>query len=105
MPFPLPTPEQLTRQQEAFLEAEVRRVRPTASPQAIARAVRSPHGLLAVIARCQAMALYGAHLHLRWWGDQYLPDTADEELLGRHADIWGISLERGAERASATGKV
>lgn len=98
MPFPLPTPQELARRQEARLEAAIQAARPDASPQAIARAVRSPRGVLAAIARVQAEALYGLHLHLRWWGDQYFPDTAEAEFLDRHGDIWGIH-RRAATRA------
>lgn len=99
MPFPLPTPEELTRRQEARLEAAILAARPDASPQAVARAVRSPRGVLAAIARVQAEALYGVHLHLRWWGDQYFPDTAEVDFLDRHGDIWGIH-RRAATRAT-----
>lgn len=90
MPFPMPTAEELTRQQEGFLESAIRRARPEVDPAAIARAVRSEKGMLAQVARNQALVLYSNHLHLRWWGDQYLPDTSDAEFLIRHGDIWGI---------------
>lgn len=90
MPFPLPTPAELTRRMEARLEAAIRAARPDASPAAVARAVRSPRGMLAILARVTAMELYEAHVHLRWWGDQYFPDTAESEQLARHASIWGI---------------
>lgn len=102
MPFPLPTPEELTRRQEAEFEAALRRYADakglTVSPEAIARAVRSPHGLISAFARVNAQALYEAHLHLRWWGDQYMPDTAEIENLERHCDIWGI-VRRPATKA------
>lgn len=44
------------------------------------------------------MALYETHLHLRWWGDQYFPDTAEIENLKRHASIWNV-VQRPATRA------
>lgn len=91
MPFPLPTPQELTRRQEALMEQSILAARPDASPQAVARAVRSPRGVLAMICRVNAMALYGAHLHLAYWGRQYLPDTAEDALLDRHGAIWGVS--------------
>lgn len=90
MPAPLPTPDDLTRRAEARLEAALKRIRPDASPAAIARAVRSEKGLLAAIVRAQAQGLYGTHLHLRWNVDQLMPDTAEAEYLIRHAAIWGV---------------
>jgi uncharacterized phage protein gp47/JayE len=104
MTFPLPTPEELTRQQEAALESEIQRVRPDVPADAIARAVRSPRGMLAMIARTQADLLFGAHLHLRWVADQLLPDTADPEFLVRHAAVWGVT-RRPATRALGFGTV
>jgi uncharacterized phage protein gp47/JayE len=91
MPAPLPTPEELTRRAEARLEAALKRIRPDASPAAIARAVRSEKGLLAAIARAHATGLYGTHLHLSWNVRQLMPDTAEAEFLIRHAAIWGVS--------------
>lgn len=98
MPFPLPTPTELTRRLESRMELALRAARPDASPAAIARAVRSPRGILAAIVRVTAMALYEAHLHLRWWGNQYFPDSAEVENLERHASIWGV-VRRAATRA------
>lgn len=90
MPFPLPSPVDLAQSQEAAMEAALRAVRPDKDPVAIARAVRSEKGLVATHVRTDAQALYEAHLHLRWWGDQYMPDTAEAEHLVRHASIWGV---------------
>jgi uncharacterized phage protein gp47/JayE len=98
MTFPLPTPTELTRQQEAALESEIQRIRPDLPPAAIARAVRSPRGMLAMVARTQAQILFGAHMHLRWVADQLLPDTAEPEYLIRHGEVWGVRL-RPATRA------
>jgi uncharacterized phage protein gp47/JayE len=90
MPFPLPTPDQIARSQEAAFEAALRARRPNVDPEAIARAVRSEKGLVATHVRTDAQGLYETHLHLRWWGDQYMPDTAELEHLIRHASIWGV---------------
>lgn len=98
MPFPLKSIADLTREQEAILELAVRRARPDADPAAVARAVRSNTGLLAIIARTNAQALFNNHLHLRWWGDQYLEDSAEAEFLTRQASVWGI-VRRPATRA------
>lgn len=90
MPFPISDPRTLTRRLEALTESELRRIRPNVPPAAIARAVRSPNGMLAVIIRAFVLGLYEVHLHLRWWGQQYFPDTAEVEYLIRHASIWGV---------------
>lgn len=90
MPFPLPSPTELIRRLEGRAEAAILRARPGAEPAAVARAVRSPRGMTAILLRVFAMELYEAHLHLRWWGDQYFPDTAESEQLLRHASIWGV---------------
>lgn len=102
MGFPLPSPDDLTRRQEALMEQAILAARPDASPAAVARAVRSPRGVLAAIVRDNAMALYEAHLHLSWWGQQYFPDTAEGEALDRHGNIWGV-YRRAA--TAAMGKV
>ncbi|WNJ89178.1 baseplate J/gp47 family protein [Bosea sp. 685] len=98
MPFPLPTPDEIARAQEAEMEAALRAVRPEASTLAIARAVRSEKGLVAAHVRTDALGLYETHLHLRWWGDQYMPDTAELEALIRHSSIWGV-FQRPATKA------
>lgn len=80
------------------MEAAILAARPDASPAAVARAVRSPRGVIAALLRVQAMELYEVHLHQAWWARQYLPDTAADELIERHGDIWGI-YRRAATRA------
>jgi uncharacterized phage protein gp47/JayE len=98
MPFPLPTPDELAESQAAEMAAALKALRPEVSPVAIDRAVRSEKGLVAAHVRTDALGLYGTHLHLRWWGDQYMPDTAEAEHLIRHASIWGV-YQREATRA------
>ncbi|WP_323034517.1 baseplate J/gp47 family protein [Pararhodobacter sp.] len=90
MPFPVSSPRDLTRRMEALMEASIREARPDADPAAISRAVRSPRGMIAALIRTFVMGIYETHLHLRWWGQQYFPDTADAEHLERHASIWGV---------------
>lgn len=90
MPFPLPAPEDLARSQEAVMEAALRAARPDKDPVAIARSVRSEKGMVSAHVRTDVQGLYETHLHLRWWGDQYMPDTAEREHLVRHASIWGV---------------
>ncbi|QIB34739.1 baseplate J/gp47 family protein [Ancylobacter pratisalsi] len=91
MAFPISDPRTLTRRLETLVEAGIREVRPDVDPGALARAVRSPRGMYAIIIRAFVLGLYEVHLHLRWWGQQYFPDTAEAEFLVRHADIWGIT--------------
>lgn len=90
MAYPLRTPQEELSRQEALMEQSILAARPDVSPTAVARAVRSPRGMLAAICRVNAMALYGLHLHLAWWGRQYFPDTAEADQLDRHGDIWGV---------------
>jgi len=91
MPFPLPTPQQILEAAQAELEAELIKLKPEADPAAIARAVRSEKGVIAAHLRADSIGLFGTHLHLRWWGDQYMPDKAEAEHLVRHASIWGVN--------------
>jgi uncharacterized phage protein gp47/JayE len=98
MPFPLPTPQEILGRAEAEMEAALIALRPDKDPAAIARAVRSEKGLIAAHTRTDATGIYETHLHLRWWGDQYMPDTAEAEFLVRHASIWGV-FKRPATKA------
>lgn len=98
MPFPLPSPQEILEPAQAEMEATLIALKPEADPAAIARAVRSEKGVIAGHLRTDAMGLYGTHLHLRWWGDQYMPDTAELEGLIRHASIWGV-FQRPATKA------
>ena len=45
----------------------------------------------AVLSTVLAGAAYALHGHLDWIARQILPDTAEAELLARHAGIWGIA--------------
>ncbi len=102
MPFPVPSPEEITRRIEARMSASLAKIAEAkglpVSPLAIERAVRSPRGVIAALIRVFSAMIYELHLHLRWWGEQYFPDTAEEEYLRRHASIWGI-YQRAATRA------
>ncbi|GLK85678.1 baseplate J/gp47 family protein [Ancylobacter defluvii] len=91
MPFPISDPTTLTRRLETLVETEIRKVRPDVNPAELARAVRSPRGMFGIIIRTFVLGLYEVHLHLKWWGQQYFPDTAEAEYLVRHASIWGIA--------------
>lgn len=54
-------------------------------PGADARLRRSN---LNVLARVHAGAVHGLYGHLEWIARQILPDTADADILDRHASIW-----------------
>jgi uncharacterized phage protein gp47/JayE len=61
-----------------------------------------PASVLDVLARAGAGAANGLYGYIDWLARQILPDTAEEELLGRHAAIWGLT-RKGA--VGATGNV
>lgn len=62
-----------------------------------------PNSNLRVIAEANAGLAFDEHLYLAWLSQQVLPDTADEDWLVRHANIW---LKRGRKSASfASGSV
>jgi uncharacterized phage protein gp47/JayE len=85
MPFDRPTPQQIRDRLAAEIEA--------ALPGADARTRRSVEG---VLVRAMSVASYSLHEHLDWVSNQILPDTAEAEILERHASLWGI------QRRSAT---
>ena len=91
MPFPLPTPEELTESQAVEMAAALKALRPDIDAGAIDRSVRSEKGMVAVHVRTDALSLWATHAHLRFWGDQYMPDTAELAQLIRHASIWGVN--------------
>jgi uncharacterized phage protein gp47/JayE len=85
MPFNRPTPQQIRDRLAAEIES--------ALPGADARTRRSVEG---VLVRAMSVASYSLHEHLDWISNQILPDTAEAEILERHASLWGI------QRRSAT---
>lgn len=80
MPFHRPTLPSLVRTAEADLDAEL--------PGADARL---PASNLNVLARVQAGGLHGLYGMQAWVADQILADTAEAEVLDRHAAIWGVA--------------
>jgi uncharacterized phage protein gp47/JayE len=99
MAWPLPTPKELADIQADALEEALRLDPATGAARRID--ARSPRSVLAALARAFALALYSTHLHIRWWGKQYFPDTAEGAYLERHASIWGIA-RRGAVAAQGS---
>lgn len=80
MPFDRPTLADLIRTHEADAEsrlggagADLRRT------------------ALGVLARVHSGALHGLYGYAAWIARQILPDTAESELLDRHAAIWGLA--------------
>lgn len=102
MPFEIPTPGELLEQAQADMEAGLLRVAEAQgreiSADAVARAVRSPHGMLNALCTVYATGLWGAHQHHRWNGDQLIADTAEFDNLRLHAASYDI-FQRPATRA------
>lgn len=61
-----------------------------------------PASVLDVHARVRAGGINGLYGYLDWISRQVLPDSADEEILARHAARWGV-MRKGA--VGATGNV
>lgn len=61
-----------------------------------------PASVLDVLARARSGAVNGLYGYLDWIAKQILPDSADEEILARHAVRWGVA-RKGA--VGATGNV
>lgn len=91
MPWPVPTAKTVAERIAAAMEYSVSIVRPLVDPLAISRAVRSARGMLAMIGRAVALEVREIHDHVAWWGRQYFVDTAEDEFVQRHSNIWGIS--------------
>ena len=73
------------------MEFSISLVKPLVDPLAISRAVRSARGMLAMIGRAVALEVREIHDHVAWWGRMYFVDTAEDEFVDRHANIWGIA--------------
>ena len=80
MPFSRPSPAEIRNR----MAAEVA----VALPGADARIRRS---MEEVLVRSIAIASHELHGHLEWAALQILPDTAEDEVLARHAAIWGLT--------------
>jgi uncharacterized phage protein gp47/JayE len=97
MPWPVPSARTIAERFAGTLEAGLLRIRPLLDPVALSRSVRSARGVLAQIGRAIALEAREVHDHVAWWGRQYFIDTAEEEMILRHANIWGI-----AQRAASS---
>lgn len=94
MSFPIPTPEALVEQARSDMEAALLRIAAAkgrdVSAEAVARAVRSPHGMLNALCVLFAAGLWTTHQHHRWNGDQLIADTSEYETLKLHAAAYAI---------------
>lgn len=91
MPFARPSPSEIRDR----LAVEIA----VALPGADARLRRSVEEILV---RMTALASHELHGHLAWAARQILPDTAEDEILERHASIWGVAR---IAAAAATGAI
>ena len=102
MAWPIPTARTIAAKLASTMEAGLLVIRPLLDPVALSRAVRSARGVFAQIFRAVALELRELHDHISWWGRQYFVDTAEDEFVLRHADIYGVD-QRPA--ATAIGRV
>lgn len=90
MPFSRPTRAEIFEQLIADIETDL--------PDADARL---PYSDLNVTARALSTALHGLYGYESWAAKQIHPDSADEDILVRHAAWWGI-LQKAASSAAGT---
>ena len=90
MPWPVNSAKTIAERIASAMEFSISIVKPLVDPLAISRAVRSARGMLAMIGRAVALEVREIHDHVAWWGRQYFVDTAEDEFVTRHANIWGI---------------
>ncbi len=80
MPFARPSPTEIRNRMGAEIAV--------ALPGADARLRRSVEEILV---RSMAIASHELHGYVEWTALQILPDTAEDEVLARHAAIWGLT--------------
>lgn len=91
MPWPVNSAKTIAECIASAMEFSISLVKPLVDPLAISRAVRSARGMLAMIGRAVALEVREIHDHVAWWGRMYFVDTAEDEFVDRHANIWGIA--------------
>lgn len=79
MPFQRPSPQQIRDRIAAEIEGAI--------DGADARLRRS---LEAALTRAVAISAHELHGHMQWVAAQILPDTAEDDILDRHASMWGV---------------
>ena len=80
MPFARPSPSEIRNRMAAEIAV--------ALPGADARLRRSMEEILV---RAVGIASHELHGYIEWASAQILPDTAEDEVLARHAAIWGLT--------------
>lgn len=90
MPFNRDNPTDILRRVEADMNS--------ASPSGDSKLRRSVE---AVFSRVIAMAAHELYGFLSWIADQILPDTADDENLERHGNIWGIQKKTSTQASGS----
>ena len=80
MPFARPSPANIRDRMGAEIAVVL--------PGADARLRRS---MEEVLVRSMAIASHELHGYIEWASAQILPDTAEDEVLARHAAIWGLT--------------
>lgn len=101
MPWPIPTAATIAERIAGALEIVISRKRPDLSPVAISRAVRSEKGNLAQIGRVVAIEAQETHDHIAYWSRQIFVDSVEDEMVLRHAAIWGIDQRPAAAAIGA----
>ncbi len=91
MPWPVNSAKTIAERIASAMEFSISIVKPLVDPLAISRAVRSARGMLAMIGRAVALEVREIHDHVAWWGRMYFVDTAEDEFVDRHANVWGIA--------------
>lgn len=90
MAWQTPTLTEIKERLQADLQARL----PGSQPQLR----RSLGGIIADIDAGTMQGLYG---YLDWMARQIIPDTADDDMLERWADVWGIKRDKGAKAAGS----
>lgn len=91
MVWPIPAAKSIFSRLAAASEVLLLSIYPQGDVKKISRAVRSAHGMFAVIWSAVAPEVRQTHDHIAWWARQWMPDSADDEaMILRHASIWGV---------------
>jgi len=91
MPWIVPRAKQLAERFASAVETGILTIRPSLDPVKLSRAVRSTGGVFAQLGRAVVLVVSDVHEHVAYWARQYFPDTAEEEMVLRHAGIWGVA--------------
>lgn len=90
MAWIVPTAKRLAERFASAVETGFLTARPTLDPVRLSRAVRTSIGVVAQLGRAVVLVVADIHEHVAYWARQYFVDTAEDEMVLRHAGIWGI---------------